>query len=33
MLRGDADVYGRLMGNLVTVEGDVILHPGGAGLG
>ncbi len=29
VLRGDADVYGRLMGNLVTVEGDVILHPGG----
>ena len=29
VLRGDADVYGRLMGNVVTVEGDVILHPGG----
>jgi len=29
VLRGDADVYGRLMGNLVTVEGDVVLHPGG----
>jgi hypothetical protein len=28
VVRGDADVYGRLMGNLVTVEGDVILHPG-----
>ncbi len=28
VLRGDADIYGRLMGNLVTVEGDVILHPG-----
>jgi hypothetical protein len=29
VIQGDADVYGRLMGNLVTVEGDVILHPGG----
>jgi hypothetical protein len=29
VIRGDADVYGRLMGNLVTVEGDVIVHPGG----
>jgi hypothetical protein len=29
VVRGDADVYGRLMGNLVTVEGDVVLHPGG----
>jgi hypothetical protein len=26
---GTADVYGRLMGNLVTVDGDVVLHPGG----
>ena len=29
---GDADIYGRLMGNLVTVEGDVIVHPGRPGL-
>ncbi len=29
IVRGDADIYGRLMGNLVTVEGDVVLHPGG----
>ena len=29
VVRGDAAVYGRLMGNLVTVEGDVIVHPGG----
>lgn len=29
VLRGDADIYGRLMGNLVTVEGDVVVHPGG----
>jgi hypothetical protein len=28
VIRGDADVYGRLNGNLVTVEGDVIVHPG-----
>ncbi|HEY0351030.1 MAG TPA: polymer-forming cytoskeletal protein, partial [Gemmatimonadales bacterium] len=26
---GNADVYGHLQGNLVTVKGDVILHPGG----
>ncbi len=29
VVRGTADVYGRLLGNLVTVEGDVVLHPGG----
>lgn len=29
VVRGDADVYGKLMGNLVTVQGDVVLHPGG----
>jgi hypothetical protein len=28
VVRGDADVYGRLNGNLVTVDGDVIVHPG-----
>jgi hypothetical protein len=28
VVRGDADIYGRLSGNLVTLEGDVILHPG-----
>jgi hypothetical protein len=28
VVQGDADVYGRLHGNLVTVEGDVIVHPG-----
>jgi hypothetical protein len=28
VVQGDADVYGRLNGNLVTVEGDVIVHPG-----
>jgi hypothetical protein len=26
---GNADVYGRLRGNLVTLRGDVVLHPGG----
>jgi hypothetical protein len=26
---GNADVYGHLQGNLVTVKGNVILHPGG----
>jgi hypothetical protein len=25
---GNADVYGQLRGNLVTVEGDVVVHPG-----
>jgi hypothetical protein len=25
---GTADIYGKLMGNLVTVDGDVVLHPG-----
>jgi hypothetical protein len=25
---GNADVYGRLRGNLVTLRGDVVLHPG-----
>ncbi len=29
VVRGDATVYGRLIGNLVTVEGDVIVHQGG----
>ena len=28
VLRGTADVYGRLDGHLVTVDGDVIIHPG-----
>jgi hypothetical protein len=28
VVRGDATVYGRLMGNLVTIEGDVIVHQG-----
>ena len=25
---GDADIHGQLRGNLVTVEGDVVVHPG-----
>jgi hypothetical protein len=28
VVQGDADVYGRLQGNLVTVDGDIIVHPG-----
>lgn len=30
VLNGDAQVYGRLVGNLVTVDGDAVIHPGGA---
>jgi hypothetical protein len=29
VVEGTADVYGTLRGNLVTVEGDVVVHPGG----
>jgi len=29
VIGGKADIYGHLTGNLVTVQGDVILHPGG----
>jgi predicted anti-sigma-YlaC factor YlaD len=28
VIHGDADVYGRLHGNLLAVDGDVIVHPG-----
>ena len=28
VLNGNADVHGRLSGNLVTVDGDITLHPG-----
>lgn len=28
VVRGDADIYGRVEGNLASVEGDVIVHPG-----
>ncbi len=28
VLRGTADIYGRMVGNLVTVDGDVVLHRG-----
>ncbi|MGH7703486.1 MAG: hypothetical protein ACREMO_10355, partial [Gemmatimonadales bacterium] len=28
VLRGDADIYGTVTGNLATVDGDVIVHPG-----
>ena len=29
VVEGNADVYGTLRGNLVTVKGDVVIHPGG----
>jgi hypothetical protein len=29
VIDGNADIYGQLRGNLVTVQGDVVLHPGG----
>ena len=29
VLEGNADIYGHLGGNLVTVQGDVVVHPGG----
>jgi hypothetical protein len=28
VVRGTADIYGRLQGNLVTLNGDVVVHPG-----
>ncbi len=28
IVRGDANIYGTLDGNLATVEGDVVIHPG-----
>lgn len=33
VVQGDADVYGRLQGNLVTVDGDVFVHDGGEVVG
>jgi hypothetical protein len=30
VVRGDANVHGRLLGNLVTLDGDVSVHPGGS---
>lgn len=29
VLGGDANVYGKLLGNLVTMDGNVVMHPGG----
>jgi hypothetical protein len=29
VLEGNADIYGHLRGNLVAVQGDVLVHPGG----
>jgi len=28
VLKGQADLYGRVMGNVVTLDGDIVLHPG-----
>ncbi len=28
VVRGDANIYGRIEGNLASVEGDVVVHPG-----
>lgn len=30
VLRGDADIFGQLHGNVVTLDGDIIVHPGAA---
>jgi hypothetical protein len=29
VVSGDANVYGKLLGNLVTMDGNVVMHPGG----
>jgi hypothetical protein len=29
VMGGDANVYGKLLGNLVTMDGNVVMHPGG----
>lgn len=29
VLKGNADIHGRVAGNLVTVDGDIVVHPGG----
>lgn len=33
VLKGNAEIHGRLEGNLVTLDGDVVLHPGAAVIG
>ena len=33
VVQGTADIYGKLLGNLVTVDGDVVIHPGRRRLG
>ena len=33
VIRGDADIYGTLNGNLATVEGSVLVHPGAVVMG
>jgi len=29
IIRGDADIYGTVVGNIASVDGDIIVHPGG----
>ena len=29
IIRGDADIYGTVIGNIASVDGDIIVHPGG----
>lgn len=33
VLEGDAEIHGRLEGNLVTLDGNVVIHPGGSVVG
>lgn len=33
VLKGNAEIHGRLEGNLVTLDGDIVLHPGAAVIG
>jgi hypothetical protein len=33
VIHGDAEVYGTVIGNVATVDGDIVLHPGGTILG
>src|SRR5690606_14535049 len=33
VLKGDAEIHGRLEGNIVTLDGDIVIHPGAAVVG
>lgn len=33
VLKGNAEIHGRMEGNLVTLDGDIVLHPGSAVIG